>query len=120
MSGLLARKVAVVYGGGGAIGGAVARVFARGGRGIRTVCLRPDALPDAVALSGAREVFEGVSKRIGIPVHEMLNERARSATLLGRLPKLAEVAEFAAFAASGRAGAMTGAIANLTCGSLTD
>jgi len=30
------------------------------------------------------------------------------------------VAEFAAFAASDRAGAMTGAIANLTCGSMVD
>jgi 3-oxoacyl-[acyl-carrier protein] reductase len=91
-----------------------------GGAGIRVVCLRPDALPDAVERSGAREVFEGVSKRIGVPVQEMLAHRARTATLLGRLPKLAEVAEFAAFAASERAGAMTGAIANLTCGSLTD
>jgi NAD(P)-dependent dehydrogenase (short-subunit alcohol dehydrogenase family) len=91
-----------------------------GGAGIRVVCLRPDALPDAVERSGAREVFEGVSKRVGIPVSEMLAHRGRTATLLGRLPTLAEVAEFAAFAASDRAGAMTGAIANLTCGSLTD
>ena len=107
---LLAGKVAIVYGAGGAIGGA----------GIRVVCLRSDALPDAVERSGAREVFEGVSKRVGIPVQELLAHRARTATLLGRLSKLAEVAEFAAFAASDRAGAMTGAIANLTCGSLTD
>jgi 3-oxoacyl-[acyl-carrier protein] reductase len=91
-----------------------------GGSGIRVVCLRPDALLDAVPLSGSREVFEGVSKRIGIPVHAMLEERGRTATLLGRLPRLAEVAEFAAFAASDRAGAMTGAVANLTCGSMTD
>ena len=48
----------------------------------------------------------------------MLAEHGRNATLLGRLPHLAEVAEFAAFAASDRAGAMTGAIANLTCGSM--
>jgi NAD(P)-dependent dehydrogenase (short-subunit alcohol dehydrogenase family) len=91
-----------------------------GRNGIRVVCLRPDALPDAVNLSGAREVFEGVSRRIGIPVQEMLAERGRTATLLGRSPMLAEVAEFAAFAASDRAGAMTGAIANLTCGALVD
>lgn len=91
-----------------------------GGYGIRVVTLRPDALPDAVELSGAREVFEGVSRIVGIPVHEMLAERGRKSTLLGRLPRLQEVAEFAAFAASDRAGAMTGAIANLTCGSLTD
>jgi NAD(P)-dependent dehydrogenase (short-subunit alcohol dehydrogenase family) len=91
-----------------------------GGYGIRVVCLRPDAIPDAVALSGAREVFEGFSRRIGIPVHEMLAEHGRTRTLLGRLPHLSEVAEFAAFAASDRAGAMTGAIANLTCGSMVD
>ncbi|HEU4780544.1 MAG TPA: SDR family oxidoreductase [Steroidobacteraceae bacterium] len=91
-----------------------------GGHGIRVVCLRPDAIPDAVALSGAREVFEGVARRIGIPVHEMLAEHGRKGTLLGRLPHLSEVAEFAAFAASDRAGAMTGAIANLTCGSMAD
>ncbi len=91
-----------------------------GADGIRVLTLRPDVIPDAVELSGCREVFEGVSRRVGIPVHEMIAQHGRSHTLLGRLPRLAEVAEFAAFAASDRAGAMTGAIANLTCGSLTD
>ncbi|HEV7609317.1 MAG TPA: SDR family oxidoreductase [Steroidobacteraceae bacterium] len=91
-----------------------------GGNNIRVVCLRPDVILDAVELSGAREVFEGVAKRVGIPMLEMIAERGRKATLLGRGPRLAEVAEFAAFAASDRAGAMTAAIANLTCGSLVD
>jgi NAD(P)-dependent dehydrogenase (short-subunit alcohol dehydrogenase family) len=91
-----------------------------GGQGVRVVTLRPDAIPEAVALSHARDTFEGVSKRVGIPVHQMLAEHARKGTLLGRLPRLCDVAEFAAFAASDRAGAMTGAIVNLTCGSLTD
>ena len=50
----------------------------------------------------------------------MLAERARTGTLLKRLPTLAEVANFAAFVASDRASAMTGAIVNLTCGSLVD
>lgn len=68
----------------------------------------------------AGEVFEGFAKRAGTTVEAMLAERARTGTLLGRFPTLAEVAEFAAFAASDRAGAMTGAIANLTCGSLVD
>ena len=45
---------------------------------------------------------------------------ALDGTLLGRLPTLAEVADFAAFVASDRAGAMTGAIVNLTSGSLVD
>jgi 3-oxoacyl-[acyl-carrier protein] reductase len=101
VSALLADKVAVIYGGGGAIG-AVAREAGR------------------IELSGCREVFEGVSRSVGIPVHEMIAQHGRSHTLLGRLPRLTEVAEFAAFAVSDRAGAMTGAIANLTCGSLTD
>ena len=37
-----------------------------------------------------------------------------------RFPTLAEVGNFAAMVASDRASAMTGAIANLTCGSLVD
>ena len=41
-------------------------------------------------------------------------------TALGRLPTLEEVANAAVFMASDRASAMTGAIANLTCGSMMD
>jgi enoyl-[acyl-carrier-protein] reductase (NADH) len=41
-------------------------------------------------------------------------------TLLGRLPTLAEVGNVAAFMASDRASAMTGTVANLTCGSIVD
>ncbi len=41
----------------------------------------------------------------------------RDGTLLGRLPGLGEVAD-AAFLASDRVGAMTGTVANLTCGSV--
>jgi NAD(P)-dependent dehydrogenase (short-subunit alcohol dehydrogenase family) len=91
-----------------------------GASGIRVVCLRPDAIPEALASSHAREVFSGFAKRAGVSVEAMLAERARTGTLLKRFPTLAEVADFAAFAASDRAGAMTGAIANLTCGSLVD
>ena len=50
----------------------------------------------------------------------MLAERARTGALLKRFPTLVEVADVAAFMASDRASAMTGAIANLTCGSLVD
>jgi len=39
---------------------------------------------------------------------------------LGRLPTLAEVADYAAFVASDPAGAMTGAIANLSAALLVD
>ncbi|MEU7763927.1 hypothetical protein AB0B25_02225 [Nocardia sp. NPDC049190] len=41
-------------------------------------------------------------------------------TRLGRLPPLAEVAEAAVYAASDGAGAMTGAVLDLTCGALVD
>jgi NAD(P)-dependent dehydrogenase (short-subunit alcohol dehydrogenase family) len=171
---LLQDKNAVIYGGGGAIGGAVARAFAREGArvffagrtlaklnhvardfsaaggmaetaevdaldehaidmhadavaakaggidialnavGIRVICLRPDAIPEAVATSHAREVFSGFAERVGTTVENMLAERACTGTLLKRFPTLAEVADFAAFVASDRA------IANLTCGSLVD
>jgi enoyl-[acyl-carrier-protein] reductase (NADH) len=39
---------------------------------------------------------------------------------LGRLPTLSEVADAAVFAASDPSSAMTGAIVNLTCGSIMD
>jgi enoyl-[acyl-carrier-protein] reductase (NADH) len=45
---------------------------------------------------------------------------AAQLTMLKRLPTLAVVAETAAFLASDRAGAMTGAVANLTCGAVVD
>lgn len=91
-----------------------------GGAGIRVVCLRPDAIPEALSVSYAREVFEGYARRSGATVEAMLEARAHSGTLLGRFPTLAQVADYAAFVASDRAGAMTGAIANLSCGSLVD
>ncbi len=91
-----------------------------GPSGIHVICLRPDAIPEAVTTSHAREVFSGFAKRAGISVEEMLAERGRTGTLLKRFPTLAEVANFAAFVASDRASAMTGAITNLTCGSLVD
>src|SRR6185369_2158071 len=91
-----------------------------GGSGIRVICLRPDAIPEALATSHAREVFAGFAQRAGVTVEAMLAERGRTGTLLGRFPKLAEVGNYAAIVASDRASAMTGAIANLTCGSLVD
>jgi len=41
-------------------------------------------------------------------------------THLRRLPTLAELANFGAFVASDRAGAMTGTVANLSCGAVAD
>jgi 3-oxoacyl-[acyl-carrier protein] reductase len=91
-----------------------------GPSGIRVVCLRPDAIPEAVATSHSRQVFGDAAARAGTTIEGMLAERARTGTLLGRFPTLEEVANVAAFVASDRASAMTGAIANLTCGSLVD
>jgi 3-oxoacyl-[acyl-carrier protein] reductase len=91
-----------------------------GPSGVRVVCLRPDAIPEAVAVSHTGAAFEGIARRLGTSVNQMLAERAGTATLLGRLPALDEVASVAAFVASDRASAMTGAIVNVTCGSLVD
>jgi 3-oxoacyl-[acyl-carrier protein] reductase len=41
-------------------------------------------------------------------------------TLLRRLPTLAEIANATAFLASDQVGAMTGSVANLTCGATLD
>lgn len=91
-----------------------------GSHGIRVICLRPDAIPEALPVSHARAVFQGFADRFDTTVEEMLDGRAKTGTLLGRFPRLDEVGNYAAFVASDRAGAMTGAIANLTCGSLVD
>jgi 3-oxoacyl-[acyl-carrier protein] reductase len=91
-----------------------------GPSGIRVVCLRPHAIPEAVSTSHAREVFAGFAERTGTTIEAMLAEQARTGTLLGRFPTLAEVADAAAFNASDRAGATTGAIVNLSSGSLVD
>ncbi len=74
-----------------------------GPHGIRVVCLRPDAIPETWP-ADAGEV----------------RKYMEDGTVLGRLPTLDEVANAAVFMASDRASAMTGTIANLTCGSIMD
>ena len=156
---LLEDKTAVIYGGGGAIGGAVARTFARegakiflagrtkarlekvaadiqsrrrrgrvrsarraglGGSGVRVICMRPDAIPDAIPVSYSKALFDDMTHRLGTTTSEWLDAHGRQDTLLGRLPTLAQVADYAAFVASDRGGAVTGTTANLTCGSVID
>jgi 3-oxoacyl-[acyl-carrier protein] reductase len=90
-----------------------------GPSGIRVICLRPHAIPEAVATSHVRDLFNGFAERTGTTVEDWLAEHAPTARL-GRLPTLGEVADYAAFAASDRAGAMTGVIANLSAGFLVD
>lgn len=87
---------------------------------IRVICLRPHAIPEASAAgSHARDVFQPIADNAGVTVEGMLAGAAEG-TLLKRLPTLAEVADVAAFMASDRAGAMTGTIANMSCGQLVD
>lgn len=91
-----------------------------GPRGVRAVCLRPDATPETVSRgSHAREVFAPLAERAGTTIEAMLAGAAQ-ATLLKRLPTVEQVAEAAAFAASDRAAAMTAAVMNLSCGSVVD
>jgi enoyl-[acyl-carrier-protein] reductase (NADH) len=65
--------------------------------------------------SHAREVFQPIADRAGVTLAQMLHP-SMSRSVLKRYPRLDEVAGAAAFAASDQAGAMTGAIMNLTCG----
>jgi NAD(P)-dependent dehydrogenase (short-subunit alcohol dehydrogenase family) len=105
---LLQSKNAVTYGGGGAIGGAVARAFAREGAKVflaRRTLAKLDRVAREISAAG------GMAEPAEV---DALDEKA-----IGK-HALAEVANFAAFVASDRASAMTGAIANLSCGSLVD
>jgi 3-oxoacyl-[acyl-carrier protein] reductase len=88
--------------------------------GIRVICLRSHAIPEATAMgSHSRDVFRPVAERASVTIEEMLAGQA-GGTLLKRLPTLAEVANTAAFLASGHAGAMTGTVTNLTSGLILD
>lgn len=91
-----------------------------GAYGVRAVCMRADAIPDALSRSHSREIFTEVATAHGTTPESMLAAHAERETLLRRLPTLQQVAEAAVFFASERAAATTGAIVNLTCGSLVD
>jgi 3-oxoacyl-[acyl-carrier protein] reductase len=74
-----------------------------GHHGIRVVAIRPNLIPETKAdvdLDQFQDLIDGTS--------------------LGRLPLLVEVANTCAFAASEHAGAITGAVLNLTCGAIVD
>src|SRR5688500_2640970 len=95
-------------------------------KNVRVICLRPHAIADAPAAgSYTKDLFKTQTsyKENGDnqPVSEWLPDSPMAqSTLLKRLPTLSEVAETAAFLASDRAGAMTGTIANLSCGAVVD
>lgn len=79
--------------------------------GVRVVCLRPHRIGD----SHFGEDFEA-DPRAGAEFRRWLEDM----TLLKRLPTLEEVANTAVFLASDHAGAMTGAVADLTGGMIVD
>jgi NAD(P)-dependent dehydrogenase (short-subunit alcohol dehydrogenase family) len=74
-----------------------------GRQGVRVVGLRPNFIP---------ETAPGISDE---DVSSLVKD-----TLPGRLPRLAEVADTAVYLASAAAGAMTGAVVNLSCGAIID
>jgi 3-oxoacyl-[acyl-carrier protein] reductase len=89
-----------------------------GPSGVRVVCLRPNAAVDATSNgSFTGEVFAPLAAASGVSVAQMLVQWGEDQTLLGRLPTLAQVADAAVFLASDRAGAITGAVVDLSCGS---
>ncbi len=83
-----------------------------GPQGVRVICLRSAGSPDA---PGVEWAIHMLAEREGISP-EAYEARLAQGTLLKRMPKLAEVAEMAVLMASDRASAMTGAVANVTCG----
>jgi NAD(P)-dependent dehydrogenase (short-subunit alcohol dehydrogenase family) len=95
-------------------------------KNIRVICLRPHAIADAPAAgSYTKDLFKTQTSYKETaddqPVSEWLpGSLMAQSTMLKRLPTLSEVAETAAFLASDRAGAMTGIVANLSCGAVVD
>lgn len=94
------------------------RTFAAelGPHGVRLVVVGSAGSPDT---PDHREMLELHARATGRSLEEVLADFG-SDTLLGRLPRVAEVADVATLMASDRASAMTGTIANVTCGSVVD
>ena len=87
-----------------------------GPHGIRVVCLRSSGSPDA---PGVAEAIRLHAESAGVS-REAFEAGIAEKTLLKRMPKLAEVANAAVLMASDRANAITGAVANVTCGEIVD
>lgn len=87
-----------------------------GPQGVRVVCLNAAGMPETTQLSevyGLHADAHGISR-------EAFGALMVDRTLRKRLPTVAEIADVAVFVASDRAGAITGAIANLTGGMVID
>jgi NAD(P)-dependent dehydrogenase (short-subunit alcohol dehydrogenase family) len=87
-----------------------------GPRGIRVVCLRPNAMPETATIT---EVF-GLHANGAGTTREQFQALLEGQTPLRRLQTLTEVANVAAFLASDQASAMTGTVANLSGGIIVD
>lgn len=87
-----------------------------GPHGVRVVCMRSAGSPD---LPGVDQVNDWLAEKAGMSREAFEISRVES-TLLKRLPLLAEVASAAVLMASDRASAITGAVANVTCGEIAD
>ena len=84
--------------------------------GIRVVCMRSAGSPDS---PGVDAVNDFLAEKAGM-TREAFDLARVESTLLKRLPTLAEVAGAAVLMASDRASAITGAVANVTCGEIVD
>jgi NAD(P)-dependent dehydrogenase (short-subunit alcohol dehydrogenase family) len=108
--------------GGAAAAWAAVEAFSRGlalevgPAGVRVVCLRSHAIPETPVIAAN---FASAGSALGLAPAEF-QARLEQGTMLGRLPTLAEVAGTAAFVASDRAGAITGAVVNLSAGAYPD
>jgi NAD(P)-dependent dehydrogenase (short-subunit alcohol dehydrogenase family) len=87
-----------------------------GPQGIRVICLRSSGSPDA---PGVQAAMRKHAENAGISLGAM-EERIAENTLLKRMPRLADVANAAVLMASNHANAITGAVANVTCGEIVD
>jgi 3-oxoacyl-[acyl-carrier protein] reductase len=94
------------------------RTFAAelGPYGVRLVVIGSAGSPDTPDVQATLKLH---AQATGKSFEEVLAESG-SDTLLGRLPSVKEVANAAAFMASDYASAMTGVIANVTCGYIVD
>jgi len=87
-----------------------------GPQGIRAVCVRSAGSPDT---RGVNEVFNMRAKENGI-TREEFDTQVGAGIPLRRLPRVAEVASAAVLLASDKASAVTGAVLNVTSGTLMD
>jgi 3-oxoacyl-[acyl-carrier protein] reductase len=87
-----------------------------GPHAIRVICLRSSGSPDAPGVEAAMRLH---AENAGISV-EAMEARIAENTLLKRMPRLADVANAAVLMASDHANAITGAVANVTCGEIVD